>query len=249
MTFVEQQVKTSHGPRTAQAQTTSCPFLVITPGVDAEGGFAGGFSLTHTLTGLRVGDYQENPRDLAVLAERLGELDWDFDDPEHFKRSENTDRLKAVQAAYWEWEKSHAYQGPIHYMMDPDDVKAARENDPAGTMLAEHIDVWVKHAKALRDSECKTIPSFAENPEARAAHLARSCEAYGLIYLLAVVRAIDPSVADIAARDLVAQYDAGDTMGEWVYQWSEELAAGRPLTLRGIPSGDPLQAFTGGRVE
>ena len=64
-----------------------------------------------------------------------------------------------------------------------------------------------------------------------------------MTYLLAVLARVAPEVADIAARRIVAEWDAGDTMGEWVHQWSQELEAGGQLTLHGIPDADPLAKF------
>lgn len=246
--FTRQTIRLSAGEFEVDAQTTTCPYLVITPGISMRDGrprFADGLGLTHTLTGLRIGTAAPTSR-LEVLAESYAGVDWNFTDTEHFKQPENAAKLKTVQEIYREWEAADAYQGPAHFSDDSDEVKAARASDPAGTFLREHIQWWIGHSKALwsRDSDTG-IPSWDENPKARYAELNVSCQAYGLIYLLAVLRAIDPKVADTAARDLVISLEAGDSLGEWVWQWNDELAAGKPLTLHGIPTFGPLAVFGG----
>jgi hypothetical protein len=55
--------------------------------------------------------------------------------------------------------------------------------------------------------------------------------AFSETYLLGVLRSIDPAVADKAAAALADQLDAGDALGEWVYQWREEIDLGEPMTL------------------
>lgn len=246
--FTRQTIHLSAGDVEVDAQPTTCPYLVITPGISMRDGrprFADGLYLTHTLTGLRIGTVASTSR-LEVLAERYAGVDWNFTDTEHFKQPENAEKLKAVQEIYRDWEMDAAPEGPVHFSGESDEVKAARESDPAGAFLRDHIRFWMEHSKALwAKGSDKGIPSWDENPKARYAELNVSCQAYGLIYLLAVLRAIDPKVADTAARDLVINLEAGDSLGEWVWQWNDELAAGKPLTLHGIPTFGPLAEFGG----
>lgn len=59
----------------------------------------------------------------------------------------------------------------------------------------------------------------------------RIVELYGQIYLLAALRHFAPHDAHRAAAALADAWDAGDSLGEWVYQWRTELDAGQPFTL------------------
>lgn len=228
-------------------EPTVCPQLVVTPAVavDLDTGrlyFTGGVRLTHSPTGRSVetDPYSWRLHQLAqMLTDELPELDWNFTDIGHFYA--HPTKRDAVYAVIREWHMSDAHQGPISFALDDDETKAAREKDPAGTMLAEQLNWWIKHTKNY------TAGLDWDNPDhqrARTAEIALSCEGYSTIYLLAVLRAIDPKVADIAARDLVAALDAGDALGEWVWQWRQELADGKPLSLRGIPAAALLPDFT-----
>lgn len=229
------------------AEPTVCPQLVVTPaaalGLDTDRLlFTGGMRLTHAPTGLSVENDVHSYRlhQLAqMLTDQLPEFDWDFTDIGHFYA--HPAKRDAVCAVIREWHMSDALQGPVNFMADDEQTKAARESDPAGTLLAEHLDWWIKHAERYTDGLDWDNP---DHQRARMAEIGLSCEGYSTIYLLAVLRAIDPKVADIAARDLVAALDAGDSLGEWIWQWRQEHAEGKPLTLRGVPARDLLTDFT-----
>lgn len=245
--FVQQSIPMSDGVTLeVLAQITDCEYLVITPtfGRNKAGAreLSGGLSLTHTLTGRAIA-HQEYPNKLTDLAKLLAKFDWNFTDPDYFKKPESAEMRDGIRDAYREWRLDDAYQGPVHYASDSDEVKAAREKDPAGTLLGEHLEWWMKHSKAMWSKDEPNFPTLETNPQAWHAQVEVSVQSYGLIYLLAVLRAIDPRTADTAARDLVKQFDHGDTLGEWIWQWHDELVAGKPLTLHGIPDGDPLAEF------
>lgn len=78
------------------------------------------------------------------------------------------------------------------------------------------------------------FPQTASEDELRF-YLSRVVDLYGQIYLLGAVRHFAPDDADRVAADLALAWEAGDSLGEWVYQWRQELDAGRPLT---IPLGE-----------
>lgn len=59
----------------------------------------------------------------------------------------------------------------------------------------------------------------------------RQVDLFGTCYMLAALRHVDPVRADRAAAFLADQWEGGDSLGEWVYQWRQELAGGDPLTL------------------
>lgn len=67
--------------------------------------------------------------------------------------------------------------------------------------------------------------------EQRHMMLNRQVELFGQAYLLGVLRAANPKLADEAAEFLAEQWDAGDSLGEWMYVWQQQLAAGQPLDL------------------
>ena len=55
---------------------------------------------------------------------------------------------------------------------------------------------------------------------------------FGLVYSLAVIeRYVDPEIAAAFAVDLSQIFEAGDSFGEWVWQWRSEDIRGLPLTL------------------
>ena len=54
---------------------------------------------------------------------------------------------------------------------------------------------------------------------------------YGQVHLLAALRETAPEQADKVAASLADAWDAGDSLGVWVHQWSVELDNGQPLTL------------------
>jgi hypothetical protein len=61
--------------------------------------------------------------------------------------------------------------------------------------------------------------------------IGRQVELFGQVYLLASLRKLDTHVANAVAAELADQWDTGDSLGEWMYQWRKELDAGRPLSL------------------
>lgn len=225
------------------AMPTECPHLVITPTVEylvedpETPRFSGGLTLTHLGTGSCVvrSDYASQLEKLAV---QLKGFDWDFTDRKYFARPENAEYLKAISAVVREWQIGDADVGPVSLWGDDEEKKAERDRDPAGTLLREQLDWWPKHYKSIHDRDLMNT-----NQDAWRAEINCSVEGFGMMYLLAVLMRIDPKVAAVAGRRLTAEFDAGDGLGEWVYQWTEELAAGKPLTLYGIPDAAPLAGF------
>ncbi|QFG10069.1 hypothetical protein SEA_IDENTITYCRISIS_50 [Mycobacterium phage IdentityCrisis] len=232
------------------AEPTVCPHLVITPSVGIEKGgrpyFTGGVRLTHTGTGRAV-SHADHSHQLHRLAQKLVDelpgFDWNFTDVNHLYASP---KRREAAGVIRDWQMSDAFDGPAELLGDDEEKKAARQRDPAGTLLAEQLDWWIEHSKHYMDGLDWDNP---DHQRARVAEIATSCEGYAAIYLLAVLRAINPRVADIAARDLISALDAGDVLGEWVWQWRKEFAEGKPLTLHGIPAADPLADFAKADVE
>lgn len=219
------------------ALRTEVSELVITPALrqtdDGTLTFTGHLQLVHLPTGRMIANGTSCPR-LQDLANRLAAFGWGFTDAGHYAAAVNKDERDRIVAVIREWEMAAADDGPVGYSGESDEKIAARQAAPAATMLREHIASFIDTENRRRDLK------WEDSKELWMASVAYCCEAYGVVYLLAVLRSIDPAVADIAARDLVGAWDCGDSLGEWVYQWGEELAAGKPLTLHGIPTADPL---------
>lgn len=227
---------------TVSALPTTAEGLVICPNIalSSDGtttDFAGYSVLVHAATGraLTKGDSPE----LRRIAEKLAVFDWTFTDSDHFSSAANADMrdqvVAIIRAAQLRSDDAETLE--IRLMGDSDEMAKARATDPARTLLREHIADWLKLDKARPrypdDNDEAGIRAWANS-------IAVSVEEYSVIYLLAVLRKAAPDVADIAARDLFRAWDSGDSFGEWVYQWGDELAKGEPLTLYGIPDAEPL---------
>jgi hypothetical protein len=222
------------------AQTTPCPHLVITPAVGWSDGrlrFRGALALTHTLTGAPLVQSM-SAAGLEKLADALKGFDWVFSARDHFAKPENAALAGAVRAVIRDWQTDEGFSGPVVLWGDDKDKRAAREREPATTLLREQLDWWSQQYKSGHDRDLMN-----QNRDAWYEAISSSVNGWGMTYLLAVLQRIAPDVADIAARRLVAEFDAGDGLGEWIFQWSQELADGKPLTLSGIPDADPLAQF------
>jgi len=239
MTFIQIEVPlTDGGSVTMTAQPTVCPDLVITPGIDRNGDtprFTGTLVLRHTHTGARVAA-SNYVTGLEKLATALAPFDWAFSDLEHFRS--DTDRATAVSEVIRTWDIDQGYSGTVSLWGDDEEKKAARTARPADTLLREELDRWSAQSASIRDRNLA-----AENRAAWYEAISCSGTGFGLIYLLAVLMRVDPAVADIAARRLYLEWDAGDCLGEWVHQWAQELDSGNELTLDGIPHANPLEEF------
>lgn len=223
------------------AQATVCRHLVITPVVgwaeDRGLYFRGTLALTHGPTGaqLAASTYVTG---LTELAASLQGFDWEFEEPGHLMKPENAALADAVRGAIRAWQSDDGFSGPVTLWGDDDEKRAAREREPAITLLSEQLDWWPAHLTSIRERQLDNNNSAAWHEG-----LSNSVHGWGMTYLLAVLHRVAPEVADIAARRLVVEFDAGDRLGEWVFQWSQELKDGNPLTLTGIPDVDPLATF------
>ncbi|MFV8160780.1 hypothetical protein ACNQVK_01260 [Mycobacterium sp. 134] len=220
-------------------QSTSCPNLLITPRLEARPdgalSFSDGLVLTHVPTGATLVGGESATR-LLALAELLARFDWSFTDFGNV----TLDTLDEIRNVVRQWRLAAADSIPAVSLYGEDEAqRAERENRPARTLLAEHLDWWQRH------NDNRVMPPLSgDDPDQDRAWndgLATSIEGFGLIYLMAVLWRTNPTVADIAARMLIMAWDAGDDMGEWVYQWRTELASDNPLTLHAIPEADALE--------
>lgn len=90
----------------------------------------------------------------------------------------------------------------------------------------------------MRDED--TIPS--DDP--RWIHVVgRLVSDFGVAFLMETLRRTNPAVADAAARELWAIWDAGDSIGELTWEWRQQIAAGQP-----IDSGRGGEGYIFGRL-
>lgn len=232
------------------AQPTACEQLVITPEVwlpdNRTPTFTGKLTLVHTLSGATLLTGSSAAR-LTDLAGRLAPFDWTFTDHRAFAAlpSETRDAIRKIVR---QWRIDEADTSPVTFYRDDEAASQARQSAPAHTLLGELLDWWQNHF----DRTLARLPSAEPTPaemQARAESYAASGDGYGLIYLLAILQQLDPLVADIAARNLMRDWDSGDGLGERIHQWRTEFAARRPLTVYGFPDHRDLQAFADAWVQ
>lgn len=241
MPFINQAVLVSEDGDTVDvvAETTTCLHVVIAPVIetrpDGRCVLGGGLALVHAPTGRSITRGSSNDR-LHSLATRLAKFDWSFTDRAEFLAEPS--RASGLREIFREW-GMNAGDAPSYWMCDPNispAMQLARSADPSRQMLVEQLDRWMKL------DECRPeIPAAGGDGAAWMNWLTAEVYGYGVCYLMAVLRAIDPAVAAVAANDLGDAWDAGDSFGEWVWQWRDELARDLPLTLHGIPA---LNDFT-----
>ena len=221
------------------AEKTECPYLVITQAFGSDDGkdlhLTGGLHLTHTLTGAQLPT--GGTRNLRGLAAALKDFDWNFTAKTHFVDAGNeakaTDLLSRIRDFITA--EGDEDQGWLQ------DTTLLDLSSPATSLLSGLLDNW---QESYNSENRPQIPAQGDDsPEAKAMMqawylwVATNVSAYGTAYLLAVLRATVPAMADIAAKQLAAAWEAGDSLGEWIWQWNKELREGKPLTLHGIPSG------------
>ncbi|MFE3060663.1 hypothetical protein [Nocardia sp. NPDC059239] len=192
-----------------------------------------GRSLTHIRTGRAVAydtwyDLRRYARELEAT-----DIDWGTIESGTLTADQTTKIVEARRRA-----------------MDPDDTSewpwpkwAGDETQPALSLLATMLDSVVEQQKrfdAIRDVEASVATLDADlgrkiGSELLVAWSGLSTGEFGVAYLLAVLRRIDPAGADLATRQLVSMWEDGGSVGEFAFQWRQELAEGRPLALHGFP--------------
>lgn len=240
--FVDCNVTTHTGRRVrVTGQPTACPHLLITPrvAVRADGtlSFTDGLVLAHAPTG-RIVVGGESVTRLLRLAELLAGFDWSFTDFDNV--ASDTLKLIGKVVQRWRLEDASSIPGVLLYG-ETEAQRAERESAPARALLVEHLEWWQRHNEIRVMATGASVDPATE--QAWRDGVTTSVEGYGVIYLMAVLWRTNPTVADIAARMLTLAWDAGDSMGEWVYQWRKELADNHPLTLHAIPEADPLESL------
>lgn len=233
------------------AQSTAHPLLVIHPLIGPDRRFRDGFQLTHLPTGIAV--TQGDPDLLDRIASRAGGLPWDqlqWADDTHRELTGRTPELlegaaAAIRAAQLTPNSPQDFTAPADQVWD-----GTRQTLPtvgavqdATTLLRLALSDF-QHAWDQMHGP-NHVPLEVDGPDGKPTTNStwlfwceRMASNYGVVFLLAVLRRLDPTVADSAARSLDQAWAAGDSLGEWAYQWHQEELTGEHLTLPGIPAAD-----------
>lgn len=108
-----------------------------------------------------------------------------------------------------------------------DQVAPEPVNDSTVPNTAENVLRWtaVLGLRAYSDLESmpgKDDPDFTEKALRWFLRFHEFTGAFNLHLVLTRLRQLDPAAADETADLIVRAYEAGDSYGEWLYQWVEE---------------------------
>jgi hypothetical protein len=222
-TFVPVELRLRNaGTLTVQGVPTSNPHLAITPAVGGDDGYTGVWLLVHIPTGIAVHSaYMGGPAALRRIADRVSHLDWSSPD-----RGAHGDKANAVRLAIRADELTEPTAAEA-----PTDAYGSDIPRAAEPLIRMFIDQFQAACERMFGAD---KPKLTDEQWAWTS--IRQVDTFGLAYLLAAIRKLDPEIADSAAAHLADAWGAGDSLGEWMWQWQQELNAGKPLTLRGIPS-------------
>jgi hypothetical protein len=200
-------------------EPTSNDSLFLGPTIAPGGRYSGHWEIVHQPTGRRLAStYLTRPDQLRKVVDKVADLDWT---PATVAEYATTGHGKRLAAAIRQVE-----------MADPPRFGGDRP-DTAVALIGHLLD-------QLNHQPAEPIP--ASDPRWPLYVIAR-VSAYGMVWCLAALKRVDPAAADSAAARLAAAWEAGDGIGEWSWQWAQELGAGEPLTLYGIPSPSPGAVF------
>ncbi|MGI6797794.1 hypothetical protein [Gordonia sihwensis] len=226
--------------QTVTAETTTNPNIVIAPAVRmsaADGSIALDHdarpNLVHVPTGRTIFSTRSLGIPLAKAVEILSRHgDW----------SQPAPLTPEAQKACWQQLYAAADRDGWPW---PD--WAGDQAQPALSVIGGHLEEAIKQidtfSPEVRQRHANYIDSVTDIDDAKekiktllVMQTSREyTTTYGLVYTLAVLHRINTTAADSVARELVAQWEYGDTLGERMWQWRNELENGTPLTLRGYP--------------
>lgn len=236
--LVQVTMNLADGPVTVTGERTECPFLAITPAFTKDG-VSDALVLTHVPSGRRLPVLPLEKARLRKLAAAVAHLDWDFTELAGFT-AETRDGFLAArrkiesgegEEIFAEYPKGWGRDGEI-----PGD---------AASMVRWLLDGWQAthdhmHSKDHPNKIPMDGPDGKPNWEWIAGSL-RQVDLFGLAYVLAALQRVNPTVADHVTAFLAEQWAAGDSLGEWVWQWRHEIEEGRPLKLPAVPSPEPAE--------
>ncbi|WP_353107905.1 hypothetical protein [Gordonia sp. (in: high G+C Gram-positive bacteria)] len=224
---------------TITGESTSNPHLAITPairaGKDGTLSFADGRIITHIPTGRHVmGSGSFGAISLHKAVEIMTRhADWSKDAPL------TKDSAAAMRRELWAaGDSDRGWPWPDW---------AGDRSTPALSVIGTSLDDAIKRHQAtspeVREKRQAYVDAVTDIDDAKRTietllmmeSNSRYVELYGMTYALAVLHRLDPRTADRVADHLVLEWDAGDSLGEWMWQWRTELDEGKPLSLRGYP--------------
>lgn len=221
------------------AERTPCPFLVITP-VISEGGLTERVVLTHMPTGRTLpGMLFGTPERLRELAAKVVHLNWDFTAPDAFPIETRKGFLEARKEIEFGEGEEIFTDYPDGWGKGPGSIPG-----DADGMVQYFLDGWQASYDRMHRDHPEKIPM--DGPDEKPnwewlAALLRQADTFGLVYLLAALRRVAPETANHAAAWLAGQWASGDSIGEWVWQWRDEIEKGEPLKLPAVPSPGPAE--------
>lgn len=216
------------------AETTDNPHLVIAPAVDGRGLLCDDWRLLHLPTGMSLPTpLMSGVVDLRLIASAVADLDWSSPDPKHYASEDGRDLGQKYRDAM---RKAELAEPPA---VDPEDRKSGDIPHEALPMVSMFLDSYQRcHDRTSNEDHPRYVPfelpDGTTNPE-WGALIIRMCDAFTNSYVLAALHRTDPEVADSVASTLADWLESGET-GEWVWQWRQEIAAGKPPTLPGVPT-------------
>lgn len=234
--------------RTVYGEPTTSPHLMIIPLLD-HGRFTGGYALTHAPTGLALSSGR--PDELREMASNLTDLDWADVTAENFPNSE----IAVVAARVireCRFTAPDAVELPAHDAWGPDGKGKglARAALPMARACLEDLQLSLdktggENAVPLDLPDPDSQRGVRPNPE-WTFWVVRMVHNFGLAYLLLVLRRVDPQVADSASAFLADCWEAGDSTGEWAWEWHQSLLKNAEPELPGVPTlGELFTAHRG----
>lgn len=236
---------------TVTAEKTACPHLVIAPGITRDG-LTGQLALVHVGTGRSLPPpLMGDKADLHAITEKVADLPWDFtdvdaitadDEPAKQLREQLRDEYYAARRAVKFADGERILQAyPDGWQDDPQRIPGT-----ADAMVKWLLDAYqATDDRIMGDGPGKIpldLPDGTPNPAWTNAVM-RKVDLFGMAYLLAALRRVVPEVADHATAFLAAQWDGGDSLGEWVWEWRQQVEKGEPLRLPAVPSPEPADGM------
>lgn len=222
-------------------ERTDCPHLGIGP-VISKDGITDAICLLHLPTGTYLPQTLEmvlgGGETLRKLAAEVAGLDWDFIDLHGCPKATVEGYLAARRALETASGERIFQEYPQGWGAGPDPIPG-----DAAAMVAWLLDGWQATEDQMFNADNpdkleSSLPDGSPNPW-WAMLSTRKVDVFGLAYLLAALQRVSPAVADHAAAFLAGQWAAGDSLGEWVWQWRHEIEQGEPLKLPAVPSPEP----------
>ncbi len=99
---------------------------------------------------------------------------------------------------------------------------------------AQWLDHDVRRAFSAYEMHRAQLDELLNDINAHVKSVERVITCWTSAYLWAALARSAPEVAERVARDIALACEAGDSFGEWTWQWADELRQGLPITLPGL---------------